>query len=88
MRDEPLPDVPIYNPALQAVLGDTKTKLQQLSSSMERCGLFGDKTSDLFSHAQQTERLAGFEYPKTRVVGFVGDSGVGNVISQLELFQG
>lgn len=77
MRNENLPDAPIYNKELQSVLRGAKEKLGALAIDMNTCPLSLHNDSDFSSLLQETQRLANFEYPKTRVIGFVGDSGVG-----------
>lgn len=77
MRREPLPDAPIYNRELQAVLGDVKTQLGELESSMAKCAIVSENKSSLYALHEQTRSLSQFEYPTTRTIGFVGGSGVG-----------
>lgn len=77
MRSEPLPDAPIYNPELQAVLGTVKEQLGEIERTMGRCSMSSDTGSNISTLFQQTRSLAHFEYPTTRTIGFVGDSGVG-----------
>ena len=81
MRCEVLPDAPIYDKELQGVLREAKTNLQTLERTMEACPLRQDNTTTFASLADQTKRLASFEYPKSRVVGFVGDSGAGTCLN-------
>jgi hypothetical protein len=77
MRDETLPNSPVYDKTLQGILREAKTSLQTLETTIRSCPLSQDNETALASLADQTERLAKFEFPKTRIVGFVGDSGAG-----------
>jgi hypothetical protein len=77
MRSETLPDAPVYDKTLQILLRETKTNIQSLERTIRSCPLSQNNGSTLASLADQTGRLANFEFPKTRIVGFVGDSGTG-----------
>ena len=77
MRGESLPNAPIYDVELQAALREAKDQLGALESTMKQCPIAFDGKSKLSELAQQTRRLAQFEYPTTRTIGFVGGSGVG-----------
>jgi hypothetical protein len=48
---------------------------------MRSCPLSQNNETTLASLADETERLAKFEFPKTRIVGFVGDSGAGMILA-------
>lgn len=87
VRSEPLPEAPIYDKALQGVLREAKINLQTLERTMQTCPLRQDNTTTFASLADQTKRLASFEYPKTRVVGFVGDSGAGTCLNPKKVLQ-
>jgi hypothetical protein len=80
LRDEALPDAPIYNPELQSLLRDTKENLQSLHRTMESCPLASVPQSNIYSLSQDTHQLAQFEQGNTRTVGFVGNSGVGKFL--------
>ena len=77
MREESLPNAPIYNVELQAVLREAKNQLDALEFTMSQCPIAFDSESNLSVLAQRTRRLAQFEYPTTRTIGFIGGSGVG-----------
>jgi hypothetical protein len=77
MRKEGLPNAPIYNQKLQGILGDVKTQLGELESTMAQCAIVSENKSSLYALHEQTRSLANFEYPTTRTIGFVGGSGVG-----------
>jgi hypothetical protein len=77
LRAETLPDAPIYDPQLQNGLRETKAQLSHLFSSIESCPMASDSTRTLFSLGQQIQRLSNFDYPRTRTIGLIGDSGAG-----------
>jgi hypothetical protein len=76
---ERFPDAPIYNDGFQKVLGDTRDRLRELHETLATCFLTADPQSALRSLSNQTKKLSEYQYPKTRVVGLVGESGVGEL---------
>jgi hypothetical protein len=82
LRTESLPDAPVYDSRLQDALRNTRQQLGRLYSVMENCPIISDQSSTLAVLAQQTEHLSQFDYPRTRTIGLVGDSGVGKYISR------
>jgi hypothetical protein len=80
LRTESLPNAPIYDARLQDALRNTKQQLGQLKSIMENCPMTFDPSSTLSVLAQQTEHLSQFDYPRTRTIGLLGDSGVGEIL--------
>jgi hypothetical protein len=77
IRDETLPPAPIYNGRLQDGLKDVKHHLASLASTMHVSELTQDQSTSLHTLWKRTEKMSKFEYPETRTVGFIGDSGVG-----------
>ncbi|KAJ5950769.1 uncharacterized protein N7479_009182 [Penicillium vulpinum] len=77
IREEPLPAAPVYNRRLQAGLKEVKAQLAGLADMMGLSGLNQDQSTDLYSLYERTKRMSMFEYPESRTVGFIGDSGVG-----------
>lgn len=73
----PLPQAPVYDSDLQAVLRDVKEHLASICSDMERCSLIADQESDLSKQFEQVRMASQLDCPETRTVGFIGDSGVG-----------
>jgi hypothetical protein len=79
IREEPLPGAPVYNRRLQDGLKEVKRELAVLAETMGLSELNQNHFSDLHALYEQTKRMSMFEYPDTRTVGFIGDSGVGMV---------
>ncbi|KAJ5209115.1 hypothetical protein N7449_003494 [Penicillium cf. viridicatum] len=77
IRDETLPPAPIYNNRLQDGLKAVKGHLASLASAMRLSELTQDQSTSLYTLYKRTEKMSGFQYPVTRTVGFIGDSGVG-----------
>jgi len=80
MRRENLPNAPIYNQRLQTALREVKSQLGELESIIGRCPIASDDESKISALFKQVINQAQFEYPTTRTIGFVGDSGVGEDI--------
>ncbi|KAL2860560.1 hypothetical protein BJX68DRAFT_261492 [Aspergillus pseudodeflectus] len=77
IREEALPRAPIYDVGLQNALREVRTHLTDLKSSMARFHLVHDESTRVHELYKQIESMSRFEYPETRIVGFIGDSGVG-----------
>ena len=77
IRDETLPPAPIYNNKLQDGLKAVKGHLASLASAMRLSELTQDQSTSLYTLYKRTEKMSSFQYPITRTVGFIGDSGVG-----------
>ncbi|KAJ5421592.1 hypothetical protein N7491_010037 [Penicillium cf. griseofulvum] len=77
IRDETLPPAPIYNSRLQDGLKAVKGHLASLASAMRLSELTQDQSTSLHTLYKGTEKMSRFQYPVTRTVGFIGDSGVG-----------
>ncbi|KAJ5547669.1 hypothetical protein N7513_004903 [Penicillium frequentans] len=77
IREEPLPAAPIYNHRLQDSLKEVKSELAFLADMMGLSELNQDHSSALHALFEKTKKMSMFEYPVTRTVGFIGDSGVG-----------
>ncbi|KGO42065.1 hypothetical protein PEX1_069780 [Penicillium expansum] len=77
IHDEPLPGAPVYNHRLQTGLKEVKGELASLASMMGLSELKQDQSTDLHSLYERTKKMSMFECPETRIVGFIGDSGVG-----------
>ncbi|KAJ5650938.1 uncharacterized protein N7484_004661 [Penicillium longicatenatum] len=77
IREEPLPAAPVYNHRLQNGLKAVKSELAFLADTMRLSELNQDHSSALHSLSKQAKKMSMFEYPETRTVGFIGDSGVG-----------
>ena len=77
IREESLPVAPVYNSRVQDGLKEVKRELSILADTMGLSELTQDDSSDLHALYEQTKKMSMFEYPVTRTVGFIGDSGVG-----------
>ncbi|KAL1967746.1 hypothetical protein VTN77DRAFT_3003 [Rasamsonia byssochlamydoides] len=77
VRQERLPRARIYNNRLQNALRDVKNQFTKLKNTMRNSPLAQDESSDFYALYEQVKNFSRFEYPETRTVGFIGDSGVG-----------
>ncbi|KAL4890258.1 hypothetical protein BDV59DRAFT_195181 [Aspergillus ambiguus] len=77
IRQEELPRAPIYDLRLQNALRELRSQLTDLTRTMQRSGLAEDHNSMFYELYKQTLEASQFAYPETRLVGFIGDSGVG-----------
>ncbi|GFG18592.1 hypothetical protein IFM61606_00016 [Aspergillus udagawae] len=77
IRQEELPQVPIYDIRLQSALRNVRGQLADLAQVMSRRELAQDPTTAFHELYKQTLEASGFAYPATRTVGFIGDSGMG-----------
>ncbi|CAI7666524.1 unnamed protein product [Penicillium discolor] len=77
IRDETLPPAPIYNNRLQDGLKAVKGHLASLARAMRLSELTQDQSTSLYTLYKRTKKMSRFQYPVTRTVGFIGDSGVG-----------
>jgi hypothetical protein len=86
IRNETLPPAPIYNSRLQDGLKAVKHHLAGLANTMHLSELTQDQSTSLHTLWKRTEKMSKFEYPETRTVGFIGDSGVGMDFLRLLMF--
>lgn len=77
IRDENLPRAPIFDNRLQDGLKEVKRHLASLANTMHLSELTQDQSTSIYTLYKQTEKMSKFAYPETRIVGFIGDSGVG-----------
>ncbi|EAW18094.1 uncharacterized protein NFIA_080380 [Aspergillus fischeri NRRL 181] len=77
IRQEELPQVPIYDIRLQNALRNVRGELADLAQVMSRRELAQDPTTAFHELYKQTLEASRFAYPATRTVGFIGDSGMG-----------
>jgi hypothetical protein len=76
---EPLPKAPIYDQGLQRGIRDVKRQLCRLVNTFRFSEVVDDRRSHLKELKKETEKLANFQFPKSRTVGFIGTSGEGNI---------
>lgn len=67
----------IDNCQLQTSLMAVVRQLQELAAVMGRTPLAQDPTTSLHKLRKNILKLSKFEYPETRTVGFIGNTGVG-----------
>lgn len=86
VQDEELPPERIYNNQLQDALKGVKAQLTRLTDTMRGSEPVqnNEHSSGLFALYQEAEGLSHFEFPETRVVGFIGDTGVGLFVCRCE----
>ncbi|KAJ5100706.1 hypothetical protein N7456_006758 [Penicillium angulare] len=77
VRQESLPKAPVYDQGLQRGLAEVKNSLRNIASIMGDSDLAHDSDSHFNTLYHETKSLSNFRYPETRIVGFIGDSGVG-----------
>ncbi|KAL4906823.1 hypothetical protein BDW74DRAFT_176430 [Aspergillus multicolor] len=77
LLEEELPHAPIYDARLQESLGHVRRHLANLAVAIEGTQLVRDQDTHLSALYGQVQTASKFEYPETRIVGFIGDSGVG-----------
>jgi hypothetical protein len=79
IRQEELPQVPIYDIRLQNALRNVTGQLADLAQVMNRRELAQDPTTAFHELYKQTLEASEFAYPASRTVGFIGDSGMGKL---------
>ncbi|KAL2828351.1 hypothetical protein BJY01DRAFT_228475 [Aspergillus pseudoustus] len=77
IREEELPQAPIYDIRLQNALRNIRGQLTDLAHGMGLQEQALDSTTIFHSLYEQTLSASRFTYPATRTVGFIGDSGMG-----------
>ncbi|UQC76138.1 uncharacterized protein CLUP02_17649 [Colletotrichum lupini] len=81
VKDEELPESRFYDPAVQNAIKNAKALMTQLAGVLEDSPLHINPDSTIRRLYGQALDLSQFEGPSTRTVGFVGDSGVGERLS-------
>ncbi|KAL4972993.1 hypothetical protein BDW66DRAFT_143057 [Aspergillus desertorum] len=77
VREEELPQAPIYDIRLQNALRNMRSQIADLAQFIGERELTQDPTSDIHDLYEQLLRASRFAYPTTRTVGFIGESGAG-----------
>ncbi|KAF6518691.1 hypothetical protein HZS61_017065 [Fusarium oxysporum f. sp. conglutinans] len=77
VADEELPDDAFHSPEFQGAFRDAKQLMSSIQSVLGSSNIHEAHESTMRKLHEDAGRLAAFEYPATRTVGFVGDSGVG-----------
>ena len=81
VRDEEPPQDRFHEPAFQQAFGDAKILMSELANVLGSSSLHIDPDSTMQRLHREAVKLANFQCPSSRTVGFVGDSGVGTSIS-------
>ncbi|SCV48300.1 uncharacterized protein FFFS_08512 [Fusarium fujikuroi] len=77
VADEELPDDAFHSPEFQGAFRDAKQLMSNIQSVLGSSNIHEASESTMRKLHEDAGKLAAFEYPATRTVGFVGDSGVG-----------
>ncbi|PCD30492.1 hypothetical protein AU210_010173 [Fusarium oxysporum f. sp. radicis-cucumerinum] len=77
VADEELPDDAFHSPEFQGAFRNAKQLMSNIQSVLGSSNIHEAHESTMGKLHEDAGRLAAFEYPATRTVGFVGDSGVG-----------
>lgn len=77
MADELPPQERFHEPAFQQSLSSAKHLMANIVGVLASSSLHNEPDSTMQRLYQQAIDLSGFQYPSTRTVGLVGDSGVG-----------
>ncbi|EEU37779.1 uncharacterized protein NECHADRAFT_102212 [Fusarium vanettenii 77-13-4] len=75
--DEELPQDAFHSPEFQQAFRDAKQLMSTVEGVLGSSSLHNSPESTIRRLHNEAGELARFEYPSTRTVGFVGDSGVG-----------
>ncbi|KAF4448281.1 hypothetical protein F53441_8315 [Fusarium austroafricanum] len=77
VEDEELPQDAFHSPEFQRAFRNSKQLMSNIETVLGSSNIHNEPESTMRKLHQEAARLAAFEYPATRTVGFVGDSGVG-----------
>ncbi|KAK0707804.1 hypothetical protein B0H67DRAFT_647946 [Lasiosphaeris hirsuta] len=90
VRDEEPPEDRFYHPEFQRAFGDARVLMARLAGVLGSSDLHLEPDSTIRALRQRAGKLANFQCPSSRVVGLVGDTGVGksSLINSLLDFKG
>ncbi|KAI1326118.1 hypothetical protein F5Y16DRAFT_375824 [Xylariaceae sp. FL0255] len=77
VEDEAPPNDLFNSPVFQKAFSEARTSMRTLANVLSSSKLHGEPDSIMHRLHNEAESLAKFQCPSTRIVGFVGDSGVG-----------
>ncbi|KAF4626102.1 hypothetical protein G7Y89_g12058 [Cudoniella acicularis] len=88
--DEELPHDRFHEPTFQQAFLDAKRSVSKLTDVLSSSSIHNEPDSTMRRLHEEADKLAGFQCPSTRTVGFVGDSGVGksSLLNSLLDFRG
>lgn len=75
--DEELPPDAVHSPEFRQAFQSSKQLMSNMEAVLGSSTLHNDEDSTICRLYREAVNLAAFQYPSTRIVGFVGDSGVG-----------
>ncbi|KAL9115184.1 MAG: hypothetical protein Q9227_000978 [Pyrenula ochraceoflavens] len=76
-NDEILPEEPYYDPSFQSCLRDARKLAHRVSQCLDKCVEAYRPDSILYKRREEAKSLSQFECSSTRLIGVVGNSGVG-----------
>ena len=79
IESEEKPDLPFFDPDFQKSLARTKQEMKDVSVVLWGCAASHKRGSDLYLLKQRSQQLGEFEPMRTIRIGFVGDSGAGEL---------
>jgi hypothetical protein len=79
VEDEVVLDESVENEKFQDALNGSKELMLKLDEDLGRSSLVGEPDSAIGRLRHRVQELSAFHCPATRTVGFVGDSGVGEL---------
>lgn len=77
IENEDPPQALFHMPEVQEALANARTLTSRMANVLSSSNLNRENGSSIESLHQQATRLNGFQLPSSRIVGLVGDSGVG-----------
>lgn len=77
IENEDPPQASFYMPEVQEALANARTLTSRMANILSSSNSHRENESSIQSLRQQAMRLNGFQLPSSRIVGLVGDSGVG-----------
>ncbi|KAF5530041.1 hypothetical protein FMEXI_13782 [Fusarium mexicanum] len=84
VADEALPDDAFHSPEFQGAFRDAKQLMSNIQNVLGSSNVHEGSESTMRKLYEEAGDLAAFEYPATRTVGFVGDSGVDEITDAAE----
>ena len=86
MEEEP-PDSMFYNPAFQRAIEQSRSLAKQLANALSSCELHSQDRSSVSRLYRQAKDASRYESPVTWRIGFIGDSGAGQLREDMLVLQ-
>lgn len=80
VSNESQPEHPFHTAEFQQAFRDTKKLMSDMQRTLNSSALCEEEGSTISQLQAETRRLAAFQYPSSRIVAFVGSSGVGEFL--------